>query len=492
MNKAGKIWMTTCLCFVLQTPVQAKILSLSDVLSNTFAKSPDLQASSVQVNIQRANSMQLDGALDMHYGASIGLSNESAPTTNSFSPAETNAAFISGQVVQPFENGSTLTGTLLYNRAELIYPASVIPAFQSTPNPQYQHQIDLIYRYPLVAGSGNPNYRYQKEANTEEEKAAKLRITLLKEQIAGQAIGMYAQFVLSDLSLKLAKDAVLRAAQLLENQKKRESFGLVEKADRYQTEALLAARKLQLAQAKADKRAAQTALNRLMFQEANTPLVVKFSSPKVQLQEVSKMLAKAESKRPVFQVLAAQYKAAEAQLSLAQTSDDYQLDLIGKVGTRALDGSASTAFTRGFNPVHDRYIGISVEFSDVLDNKGSHAAVQKGVLALESIKIERHKAEMDLQTEIATLLNDLRSAKITLKASKAQVKAEKKKYQAEMERYQKGRTPTSVVIQFEGDLRAAQLREAIQRVSLGVTEYKLALAVGELPELLGETQGDAQ
>ncbi|WP_198401654.1 TolC family protein [Ghiorsea bivora] len=492
MNKVGKIWMTTCLCFVLQTPVQAKVLSLSDVLSNVFAKSPDLQASNVQVHIQRANSLQLDGALDMQYGGSIGLSNESAPTTNPFAPTETNAAFVSGQVVQPFEDGSTLTGTLLYNSAELIYPASVIPEFQSKPNPQYEHQIDLIYRYPLVAGSGNPNYTYQKEASLAEEKAAKLRIALLKEQIAGQAIGMYAQFVLSDLSLKLAKDAVFRAAQLLENQKKRESFGLVEKADRYQTEALLAARKLQLAQAKAEKRAAQTALNRLMYQDAGTPLVVKFSSPKVQLQSVSQMLAKAESKRPVFQVLAAQYKAAEAQLSLAQTSDDYQLDLIGQVGTRALSGNAGTAFTKGFNPVHDRYIGISVEFSDVLDNKSSHAAVQKSVLALESINIERRKAVMDLQTEIATLLNDLHSAKITLKASKAQVKAEKKKYQAEMERYQKGRVPTSTVIQFEGDLRAAQLREAIQRVSLGLTEYKLALAVGELPELLRQTQGDAQ
>ncbi|MDQ6979970.1 MAG: TolC family protein [Ghiorsea sp.] len=492
MSKAGKIWMAACLCFVLQTPAQAKVLSLSDVLSNVFAKSPDLQASNVQVKIQRANSLQLDGALDMHYGGSIGLSNESAPTTNPFSPTETNAAFISGQVVQPFEGGSTLTGTLLYNRAELIYPASVIPAFQSKPNPQYQHQIDLIYRYPLVAGAGNPNYRYQKEVSVAEEKAAKLRITLLKEQIAAQAIGMYAQFVLSDLSVKLAKDAELRATQLLDNQKKRESFGLVEKADRYQTEALVTARKLQLAQAKAEKRAAQTALNRLMYQAADTPLVLKFRSPKVQLQSVSKLLVKAESKRPVFQVLAAQYAAAEAQLSLAKTSEDYQLDLIGQVGTRALDGSAGTAFTRGFNPAHDRYIGISVEFSDVLDNKSSRAAVQRSVLALESINIERHKAMMDLQTEIATLVNDLRSARITLKASKAQVKAEKKKYQAEMERYQKGRVPTSAVIQFEGDLRVAQLREAIQRVSLGLTEYKLALAVGELPELLGQTQGDAR
>ncbi|MDQ7002191.1 MAG: TolC family protein [Ghiorsea sp.] len=484
MNNVGKIWMLTCLCLVWQTPVQAKVLSLSDVLSHVFAKSPDLQSSAVQVDMQRANSQQLDGALDMHYGASAGLSNEIAPTTSPFAPTETNAAFIAGQAVQPFINGSTLTATVKYNRVGLIYPSSVISAFQSKPNPQYQHQIDLMYRYPLAAGSGNPNYTYQKEASLADEKAAKLRIALLKEQIAAQAIGMYAQFVLSDLSVKLAKDAELRATQLLDNQKKRESFGLVEKADRYQTEALVAARKLQLAQAKADKRAAQTALNRLMYQDANTRLAVTFHSPHVQLAAVSKMLEKAKSKRPIFKVLDAQYTAAEAQLNLTQASSDYQLDLIGKVGTRALDGRAGTAFIQGFNPVHDRYIGISVEFSDVLNHQSSRGAVQKSVLVLESINIERHKAVLDLHTEIATLLNDLRSARITLKASKAQVKAEKKKYHAEMERYQKGRTPTSMVIQFEGDLRAAQLREAIQRISLGVIKYKLALAVGELPELV--------
>jgi len=80
---------------------------------------------------------------------------------------------------------------------------------------------------------------------------------------------------------------------------------------------------------------------------------------------------------------------------------------------------------------------------------------------------------------------------ITLRASQAQVQAEKKKYQAQVTRYKKGRAPTSVIIQFEGDLRAAELRYAIQQVNLGVNNYQLALATGDL-DALTQQQGAAQ
>ncbi|MDQ7004793.1 MAG: TolC family protein [Ghiorsea sp.] len=479
------------LFLLLPAHVQAQSLQFSDVLRAAIGQSPDLQASALQVKMHQAEGMQVDGALDMRYGGSVGLSNEAAPTTSPFAPTETNAAFVSGQIVQPFADGSTLTGTLKYNRTGLIYPSSVIPAFQSSPNPLYQHQIDLIYRYPLAAGSGNPSYTYQKEASTGDEKAAVLRIALLQEQIATQAIALYAQFVLNDLSVKLSQDAVLRAKQLLSNQKKRENFGLVEKEDRYQTEALLAARKLQLAQAKAGEQAAQTALNRLMVQDADTPLSVTFSSPEVQLRSVAELLEQAEKKRPVFKVLDAQYQAAQSRLDLAKSAGDYQLDVVGQIGTRALDGSGGTAFFNGFNPINDRYIGVSLEFSDVLGKRANQAAVQKSLLALESITIERRKARQDLETEVAKLVDTLRSSQITLRASQAQVQAEKKKYRSQVARYQKGRAPISVIIQFEGDLRAAELRYLIQKVNLGVTNYQLALAIGEL-DALTHQQGASQ
>ena len=493
MLEKQKLWgVLLCLVFVAEAwmlPAHAAPLRLQDVLATVFAKSPDLQASRLQTRMRQAETAQVEGALDTRYGVTAGISNEKAPTTSPFAATETNAAFIAGNVVKPFADGSTLTGTVKYNRAELVYPASVNPAFQSKPNPLYQHQIDLIYRYPLAAGKGNPNYTYQKEAGSAEEKAAALRVAVLQEQLAAQAIGLYGQLVLNDLSVALAEDALLRARQLLKNQKKRERFGLVEKEDRYQTEALVAARKLQLAQAVAAKKAAQTALNRLMYQDADTPLSVSFSAPEVRITTVADMLAKAEAKRPVFQVLDAQYAAAESRLNMAQAAGDYQLDLVGQVGTRALDGSAGTAFAQGFT-VDDRYIGFSVEFSDVVGNRANRAAIEKSMLALESIEIERNKARLNLESEIARLVDSIRNTKATLKASARQVQAERKKYQAQLQRYKKGRTPTSVIIQFEGDLRAAELRHLIQKVKQGIDKYQLALAMGELLPL--DVSGERQ
>ncbi len=473
----------------------AEGLTLSDILAANFAANPALESSSLQVKMRQAEVEQIEGALDTRYNVSLGVSNEVAPTTSPFAATETNAAFVAGQVVQPLADGSSLTASLKYNRAELIYPSSVNPAFQSSPNPLYQHQIDLIYRYPLVAGSGNPSYNYQKEVAMAEAKAERLKRKLLKEQLAAQAIALYAQFVLNDLSVQLSEDAVLRAKQLLDDQKKRESFGLVEKEDRFQTEALLAARKLQLAQAVAARSEAQTALNRFMYQDSENTLSVKLASPQMQLAPIASLVKRAKQKRAVFEVLAAQYQAVEARLAMAQAAGDYQLDVVGQVGTRALDGKGSTAFVNGFNPVHDRYIGVSLEFSDVLGNKVNKAVVLKNKLAMESIQVEQAKASMDLETEIVKLIDALRNADIVLKAAKKQVRAEEKKYYAQVERYKTGRSPTSIVIQFEGDLRAAELRYLIQQVNKSVSEYQLALAMGELDALKEksvDTSGDMQ
>jgi len=474
-----------------QAETREKTLSFENVLNKVFANSTQLKASALQVKMKDAEGKQLDGSLDTRYGGSVGMNNEIAPTTSPFAAIETSAGFLTGQVVQPFADGSMLTGTLKYTSAKLIYPSTVNPAFQASPNPIYQHQIDLIYRYPLAQGKGNPNYQYQKDAVAQEARAAMYQTAMLKEQLANQAIGLYAQFVLNDVSLTLAKDATLRAKQLLAYQKKQESFGLLEADDSLPTQALLAARQLQETQAAAAKDAAQTALNRLMNQDGDTGLSLKLNPLQVPLMPVKNMLAKAAENRPVFQMLDAQYAAAEARLSMAQASGDYQLDVIGQVGTRALDGSAGTAFVQGFT-VDDRYIGVSLEFSDVWDDKSNRYAIQRSVLALESIALERKKTKEDLETEIANLRIRLSSGEATLKAAKHQVQAERKKYKVQMLHYKEGRTTTAVMIQYEGDLRAAELRYLIQQVNLNVANYQLVLALGEFPYLVSDKKGAVQ
>jgi len=474
-----------------QADAKEATLSFNDVLSTVFANNTQLKSSVLQVEMKDAEGKQLDGSLDTRYGGSVGINNEIAPTTSPFAATETSAGFLTGKVVKPFTDGSTLTGSLKYTSAQLIYPNTVNPLFQSSPNPLYQHQIDLIYRYPLAKGKDNPSYQYQKDAVTQESQAAIYQTAMMKEQLANQTIGRYAQFVLNDLSLTLAKDATLRARQLLVYQKKQESFGLLEADDRLPTQALLAARELQQTQAVAAKAAAQTALNRLMNQDGDTALNLKLKPFHVPLKSVPMLLEQATKSRPVFRMLDAQYAAAESRLSMVQASGDYQLDVVGQIGTRALDGSAGTALVQGLT-VDDRYIGISLEFSDVWNNKSNRYAIERNVLVLESIQLERRKTHEDLETEIANLHVTLRSGEATLKAAQRQVAAERKKYKAQMTRYKEGRTTTAVMIQYEGDLRSAELRDLMQQVNLSVTEYQLALALGKLPGLVVVMEGEGQ
>ncbi len=482
-----KILLLVLSALIFIPELQAKELQFNDVLQTAFARHPDLQSSHLSIEMKVAEGAQLDGVLDTRYGAKLGFSDEVSPTTSPFAAEQTSASFVAGQISRPFSDGSSLTGSINYNRAELTYPGSVPLNFRSDPNPIYQHQIDLIYRYPLANGSGKPSYHLQKEANEQEVKAARLSVLMLKEQLANQAIGLYFQLVFNDLSMKLADDAVIRAKQLLTYQKKRERFGLIEKAERLQAEALLAMRQLQLVQAIAARDMAQTSLNRFMFEDGDEPVTPLLTSVSITDGAVEELLQKAKMNRPVFAVLEAQIEAAKARLAMAEANDDYQLDVVGQVGSRALDGNAGAALGQGFT-LNDRYIAVQLEFSDVWNHTAGRAAIQKGVLAVENINYERLKVIENLKTELAGVKSRLRNGAVILKASKQQVAAEGKKYRAEMVRYSEGRSTTAIVNQFEGDLRASELRALIEQVSLDKATYQLALALGELSLVLGAEQ----
>ncbi|MDQ6988371.1 MAG: TolC family protein [Mariprofundaceae bacterium] len=464
--------------------VWAAPLQFSQVLHSHFLGTAALNSLTLQVDMRQLDADQAEALLDARFNASLGWSDELAPTTSPFAATGSSLGFASGQWVQPLVNGSTLTAKLNYNRAELSYPSSVSPAFQSSINPIYQHQIDLIYRYPLWQGAGNAGYTSQKGAAKHEKTAAIWRISMLKEQLASQGLALYFQYVLHDLSLSLADDAMVRAKKLLSYQRKREQLGLIEKADRLQADALLATRSLQHVQALGAVQRGQTALNRFMFQAEDNAFELALTPIGFALEDVESAFVQAQKQRPVFAMLQAQYAAAETRLTYAQQADLQQLDIVGQVGSRALDGDAGAALGQGFS-LADRYIGLRLEFSDTSRHTASRVAIQKSVLAMENINIERRKYAENIKTDLLNIYALLRSSQATLKASKAQVRAEKAKFKAEMRRYREGRSNTATMTQFEGELRAAELRWAMEKVALLQSSYQLALVKGELWTKIG-------
>jgi len=481
-------------CILLQIPgtAFAQQISLAEVVQTTLSSHPDIPLSELQTSSAQIEQERLDGMLDPRVSARVGASDEKSPTTSPFAATQTKSSQFSGSINQPLSDGSTLTGSLNYNRTKLNYPATVPTAFQSTLNPIYSNQVDLTYRYPLLRGHGNPAYHELLNAASNDEASARWQVEMLKEGLAKQAVIFYYQLAIEELNLKIAVDAISRAEKLLKYQRSREQFGLIEKADRLQADALLATRRMEKSSAEAAVAQARTALNRLMTQGSDRPISPVANEPVITAEalealNIDELVATATENRPIFNSLEARMDAAEARLNAATDQHDTQIDLVGQVGSRALENSSGKAFGKGFT-LNDRFVSVSVELSDTLNGKATHAGIRQAELARQQVMLEKVQTTEAITSEISTVLNQLNYGSKTLRAAEQRVIAETRKFNAEMQRYREGRSNTAVIVQFEGELRGAELQAALQKVSLQMANQQLKLAEGTLlTQLLDRT-----
>jgi len=286
--------------------------------------------------------------------------------------------------------------------------------------------------------------------------------------------------------VELASQAVSRSRQLLKYQRSRERFGLIEKADRLQAEALLAARNTELQQSIARHEANTTILNRLMLRPPDAPITLPAAVEPIipKTPAIDDATALAQTQRPELQALTAQLAAAEARLAAARDAERMQLDAVAKLGTRSLDSSASMTVVRGFS-LSDRFASLSLELSDTIRNNKGEAEIRKAELTRQRILAEQVRTMEQIRDELATAITAINSGRPTLELARHEAMAEKRKFEAEMQRYREGRSDTATLVQFEGDLRSAELRSELQYVTLLLAERQLAWAEGSLMQELG-------
>ncbi|MDX8402998.1 MAG: TolC family protein, partial [Mariprofundaceae bacterium] len=318
---------------------------------------------------------------------------------------------------------------------------------------------------------------------------------MLKEQLAGQATSLYFQLTADNLALELAEDAVRRAKKLLRYQRTREQFGLIERSDRLQAEALLATRRMELNIAEATSAQGKTNLNRLMIRSPDAPLHPELNggvlfSDNMTTLPLDDLLTEAEASRPAFRVIEANLDASRARLAAARNEHETQVDLVGQVGSRALDGSAGKTLGQGFT-LNDRFVSLSVELSDTISGNATQASIRQAELGRQQATLEHIQMRESVKSELANALTMLRSTQKTVVSASQRAKAEKRKFNAELQRYKEGRSDTATLIQFEGELTTAELQAAIQEVTLKLAEHQLALARGTLLPSVQHSQADS-
>ncbi len=468
------------LLLMVMLPCAAHALSLEEAVRQALANHPDIRLAELAPLLDQAQQLQVRGLLDGRFGLTTAASDSRIRTVSPFAASGTTDISFGYQLTQPLESGDSVIGSFSMARNMQHFPATVSKQFQPSINPLYQSQVDFSWRKPLLKGRGNPRFHGQLAQAEANEEADRWKIAVVRDQLAGQVLAAFFQQRIDRINVRLARDARDRARQLLRYQKKREAFGLIEKADRLQSEALLATRQTELAQAEAALAASGVVLRRLLVAE-RPPRKLEVAQDHVgKLPPLETLQRVAQAHRPEFRLLQARLRAADAAVREARAEDQPQLDLVGQVGTRAQEGLFRRAFRSGLSLSH-RFAQLSVELSDDVGGHAEEAALRRAEVMRAQVEAQQAQTQRKIGDELASIRTRIATGRKLLRAYARRVRAERRKFAAEMARYREGRGDTATVIQFEGDLRRAELQQALQRESLTLAEYQLKLARGDWP-----------
>jgi len=227
-------------------------------------------------------------------------------------------------------------------------------------------------------------------------------------------------------------------------------------------------------------------LNRLMLRAPDAPLKLIANEHTLggEITDLDVSFEIAQAHRPEFHVLNAQLDAAESRLRIARDTRQMQLDVVAEVGTLALDDTAGDIADDAFS-TSDHFAGLSLELGDRLGRTAAKADLREAELARQRLLAQRNQVMEQIQDEIARVLSTLTTGEETLKLARQRVAAEKQKFEAEMSRYREGRSDTATIVQFEGELHAAELQAELQLLSLLLADKQYAWTKGVLLEDLG-------
>ncbi|MDQ6982217.1 MAG: TolC family protein, partial [Mariprofundus sp.] len=257
----------------LNAPATAEEMSLKQVIQIVLTQHPDLRVSRIDSAIAATETKRVEGILDPVVTASLGASAEKIPTVSDFQPSENRLGSLAATISKPLASGGTLGADFTYTRTSQGF-RSPFAANLALFNPSYRNQININYRHPLLKSTDRPDYN-QALINAEAGVAqAEKQRHVVAHNLALQAINAYYQLAADDINISISEQAVKRAKKLLAYQRSREQFGLIEKADRLQAAALLAARKTDLQRSHSARLNHLNTLNRLMLRDADTGITV--------------------------------------------------------------------------------------------------------------------------------------------------------------------------------------------------------------------------
>lgn len=458
----------------LATVAGAETLTYGNVLQRVITRDATLDVARLQLERARVEVDRIESQLAWTLNGQAGRSHD----LSTFGiPSDRSDASLSLEKRLSFGPRVGASGSYVYEDAE----ATISPLF---PNPSTTTRADVFWRQPLARGFGNADYRQgraQAEAGIAVARADRIAVF---DQLARRTADVYYTAAFTHARLASAGEAVVRSERLKDYVLRNVRLGVAEEKDRLQAEAVLSARRAERDAVQLAWVQHRTTLNRLLERDWNAELTPVLPAS-AELPPVDALQAEAERHSPELMRYAAQERQADAVIGYSRDRARDQLDAVLTLGQRNISGDT----TGGPVEINEPAASLRFEYRATLGRSAADADLSQAYTQRAIAQRQLAAARTDLDYRIQGLRAELDSARSAFEQAQARVQAERAKMDEASLRYRRGRSDTAQLIQFENDLRAAELVADQQAAELARREAELEILRGALWEQLGVPAG---
>lgn len=437
--------------------VQAEKLTLAEAMEKAVKTDPAVQRSAEQLNIARLEEPEFLALTDPSLSLAASVEDDQSPRV---APAFEGPTTRTQMMDMALEQNS-IFGTetrLFFNNQRIDNPAIFRPL-----NPSAESRLGFEIRQSLLRNFwGRPDISKRKKAsyNVLSYEQSLIRS---QEEAAARAALAYIQVWLTHELVKIQKSSVDNNKRLVEVNKNKLRYGLVENSDYFQAEASYQAKQTDLKLAQSRSRTALQELQAALHEPQNSHVQYEVSLPSAPLMAIpsyQEALSMALINRPDFKSaqFALEQKEWAYRLETLQTMPE--LSITGAYTSAGLDGKSSHATSDSLN-FEDEILYGGLEFRISLQRKREKIAREQARLLRELATTDVDRLKIQIEQEVANVLEELWMAQERVESYRRLVELESKKFNAEKENFIRGRSTTDVLIRFETDIQNSQ-RQVIE------------------------------
>lgn len=494
-------------------------LPLREAVAQALERNLDIAVRRLDPDALRQEIVENEAAFDLALDGTAEFSRSETEPQSAFAASSNKEWFLSTGLTKVSRRGGFYRLSWNYNDQDATYPGGV-QQFRIVPHRAFSSltfhaERDLLRNYSLSVEQASIERAKLRHRLSEEDLRTQILVTIESvEQGYWDVFGAYRALDVAHSSLDLAKD-FLRQTRI------RVDVGTLPPIEITTAEAEVASREEDVIVAENRIRNLEDQLRALVRMTPDSPdwnrPIRTTDAPGFAPQPIDtdKAIATALARRPdiVRARVAVEQTQLEERFSAGQTlpqlrvygsytrsGNNYDLNDTVPISYPCLDvdGNPTTCTELAIrdqgrteplselvrSPRNNDWV-VGARFSYPLGNRAAKAAVARTRLRTQQAQLTQDQLEQSIRVEVRTAVRDLQTAARRVETTRVNVTLQRKKLDAEQKRYENGLSTAYQVLQFQTDLRNAELAE-IQ----AIVDYNKALAtLGRAQGTLGDDRG---